>query len=139
MDVDEKGDSDTGSPFVFLQIKDEQVRNAGTGMAEEMTRRKQTATKKTGKGPLKKLNEAAFKIVEKEADAIARALMRETRKGHVMSARLLVELAERCGDVEQAEALQPFRALLLDLAAEPEWPADAAEAVKRARAGKTDS
>jgi len=95
-----------------------------------MTRRKQTATKKTGKGPLKKLNEAAFKIVEKEADAIARALMRETRKGHVMSARLLVELAERCGDVEQAEALQPFRALLLDLAAEPEWPAETLDAVK---------
>lgn len=101
-----------------------------------MTTRKQKATRKTGTGRVSKLNEAAFKKVEQKAGEIVDLLMKAAREGHVMSTRLLIELAEKCGDAEQAEVLQPFRALLLDLAAQPEWPAEELGAVIEAVAGK---
>jgi len=104
-----------------------------------MTTGKRKTAGKTGKAKLNKLNEAAFKIVEKDPGKIARALAGAVAKGNVMSMKLLIGLAKEFVDAEQAEVLGPFHDLLVDLAAEPEWPADAAEAVKRARAGKTDS
>jgi hypothetical protein len=105
-------------------------------MAEEMTTHKQKAARKNGNRQLKTLNEAAYKKVDEEAGQIVDALMSAARDGKVMSTRLLIELAEKCGDAEQAEVLQPFRALLLDLAAEPEWPAEALEALKEAESGQ---
>jgi hypothetical protein len=108
-------------------------------MAEEMTTRKKHAARKTGTTGLNKLSEAAFKVVDEKAGAIATALADAVAKGNVMSVKLLIELAEKFMEAEQGEALRPFHALLLDLAAEPEWPSETATAVKRAGAGKSDA
>jgi hypothetical protein len=70
----------------------------------------------------KKLNKAALKLVDERATEIAQSLYESTMDGNVVSARLLVELAE--GNVAAGDAMvvRPLRSLALDLAAEPEWP-----------------
>jgi len=81
-----------------------------------MTTRTQSAVGKKRKA--KRLVSEAFKMVEENANSIARWLLKGTEDGHVMSARLLVELAE--GDVEVEDALtkKPLRSLALRLANE---------------------
>jgi len=70
---------------------------------------------------VKKLNQEALKLVDEKAIEIARSLLDSTLEGHVLSARLLVELAE--GDVEGEEALatRPPHSVASELAAEPQW------------------
>ena len=101
-----------------------------------MTTRKKKAARKSGSGRVSKLNEVAFRKLEEGAELIGEALKKAAAEGKVMSTRLLIELAEKFVDAEQTEELRPFHALLLELAAEPEWPAEAADAVKQAQAGK---
>jgi hypothetical protein len=69
----------------------------------------------------KKLYSAAFKKVEDNADKIAGFLYDSTEKGGVMSARLLVDLAEENVDVDEALEVGPLRSLALRLAARPPW------------------
>ena len=86
------------------------------------TRQKQLKAKavRTFK-PTKKLNEAALKKVDEEADQIINSLCKSTIEGSVQSARLLVELAQ--GNVEAEEATEPrlARSFALELASEQEW------------------
>jgi hypothetical protein len=72
----------------------------------------------------RKLNKAAHKLVDERATEIAQSLLKSTLKGHILSARFLVELAEENVEAEEAMAMQPVRSLALDLAAEPEWPSE---------------
>lgn len=104
-----------------------------------MTKRKQTAVKRSGNRAVNALNQAACDLVEKKAKQIAKALMEATSKGHVMSTRLLIELAAGNLDVEQAEAMRPFRKLLLDLAAEQQLTGEALDAAEKAEAGNLGS
>jgi hypothetical protein len=80
-----------------------------------------------GKPPIrksKKLNQAALDLVNENAALIAKALYDSTIQGHILSARLLVELAEGHVDVEQAMNSRPLRSFAWDLAQEPEWPGE---------------
>jgi hypothetical protein len=92
------------------------------------SRRKQTAPGKANANgaykKVKKLNKAALKLVDEKATEIAKSLYDSTLDGHVLSARLLVELAEGNVDSEEAMTMQPLRSLALDLAAEPEWTSE---------------
>jgi hypothetical protein len=92
-----------------------------------MARWNRSAVKKSGRSKVKKLNKEAFKVVDEKAFEIADALLKSTLAGHVLSARLLVDLAE--GDVEGDEALtmRPLRSLALELANEPQWTGDSSE------------
>jgi hypothetical protein len=90
-----------------------------------MISRKQSAAAKNSKVRVAKLNKEAFKVVNEKAFEIAKALFESTIKGHVLSARLLVELAEGDVDVEAALLIRPLRSLAQRLAAEPQWPSDA--------------
>jgi hypothetical protein len=67
-----------------------------------------------------KLTAAAFNMIEIKAVEIVQALYDSTLKGHVMSAKLLVELAEGDVDVEDALNKKPLRSLALRLANEPQ-------------------
>jgi hypothetical protein len=67
-----------------------------------------------------RLSEEAFNLVEEKANEIANALLKATTDGKVMSARLLVELAEGNVLVEDVPT-DPSRSLALRLANEPEW------------------
>ncbi len=107
-------------------------------MAEGMTRRKQTAVKKNGNRGVKVLNQAAFDLVAERAKQIADALMEATRKGHVMSAQLLIQLATGNLYPEQAAAMRPFRKLLLELAAEQQLTGEALDAAEQAEAGNLE-
>jgi hypothetical protein len=93
-----------------------------------MKAKKQTEVKRSCNGTVTPLSRAAFKIVDKRGDEIADVLMEEALRGHSMSAKLLNELAR--GNPEMKEALMkgPFRSLALDLAAEPKWPRELADA-----------
>jgi hypothetical protein len=104
-------------------------------MAEGMTRRKQTVVRKSGHRGTKTLNRAAFGLVEEKATEITDLLLEATRNGHVMSTRLLIELAAGNLDAKQAAAMRPFRKLLQDLAAEGQFPAEALDAAEEAPTG----
>jgi|SRR5271166_2186825 len=88
-------------------------------------RRKRAVLGKTNAGgtfkKTKKLNEAALKLVDEKAAEIAQSLYDSTIDGHMLSARLLVELAEGNVEAEEAVTMRPLRSLALNLAAEPEW------------------
>jgi hypothetical protein len=94
-------------------------------------RRKQAVLGKANAGgtfkKVKKLNEQALKLVDENATEIAKSLLDSTLDGHVLSARLLVELAEGNVEAEEAVTMRPLRSLALNLAAEPQWPGDAPE------------
>jgi hypothetical protein len=83
-----------------------------------MTTRTQSAIGKKRKAI--KLTTAAFNMVEDKAVEIIEALFISALKGHVMSAKLLVELAEGDVDVEDALNKKPLRSLALRLANEPQ-------------------
>jgi hypothetical protein len=85
------------------------------------------AKKKTSKGRVKKLNDAALKLVDRDAEKIAQSLLDSAIGGHVLSARLLVELAEGQADPEEAENKRSQRTLAMDLAEEPQWEGDSLE------------
>jgi hypothetical protein len=59
-------------------------------------------------------------MIETNAVALVLALYESALKGHVMSAKLLVELAEGDVDVEDALNKKPLRSLALRLANEPQ-------------------
>jgi hypothetical protein len=81
-----------------------------------------SAVRKNGNGRVKKLNKDAFKVVEANSEKIAKALLASTLLGHVLSARLLVELAGCDVDIEEALAKRPLITLAMRLAAEPQMP-----------------
>ncbi len=83
-----------------------------------MTRRTHSTVRKNGNGRVKELNKEAFKVVKENANKIAQSLLKSTEEGHVLSTRLLVELAEGDVDVEEASMKQPLRSLALRLAQE---------------------
>ena len=95
-----------------------------------MTTRTRSAVRKNGNGRVKKLNKEAFKIVEARAGEIAESLMKSTIGGHVMSTRLLVELAEGDVDVEEASLKRPLHTLAMRLADEPQLPPEALDAAE---------
>jgi len=94
-----------------------------------MTTRKQPATARNDKARIEKLNKAAFKIVDEEALKIVTSLLKSTLEGHILSARLLVELAERNVGAEEALTMRPLFSLATRLGAEPQWPFGANDAL----------
>jgi len=80
-----------------------------------------------GKRKVKKLSDEAFRIVDERAVDIIQSLLASTLMGHVLSAKLLVDLAEGSVDIEDALSKNPLRTLAMDLAAEPEWQGDSLE------------
>jgi hypothetical protein len=83
-----------------------------------MTTRTQSAIGKKRKAV--KLAAAAFDKVESNAQPFVDALYDSALKGHPMSAKLLVELAEGDVDVEDALNKKPGRSLALRLAGQPQ-------------------
>jgi len=61
----------------------------------------------------------AEKVVDDNADGICSGLLESAKKGHVMSARLLVDLAEGCVDIEEALEKRPLITIAMRLGAEP--------------------
>ena len=100
----------------------------GPGNGGQMKAKKQAEAKKSCNGTVTRLSEAARKIVDEHSDRIAEALMESVLKGDSMSSKLLNELA--LGNPEMKKALMkgPFRSLAMDLAAEPKWPRELADA-----------
>lgn len=98
-----------------------------------MKNRKQSAVRKNSNGGVNQLSDAAFKMLETRTAQIAEALADATGKGNLMSVRLLLELAGRKMDAEEAAAMRPFRKLLEDLAAEVQLPAEALDEAEEAK------
>jgi len=92
---------------------------AGTGKQGILTTRTEKAPGKKRK--TKKLITEAFNQVENNAVQIVKALYDSTIEGHVLSAKLLVELAEGDTDLDETINKRPFNSLALRIANEPEW------------------
>jgi hypothetical protein len=69
----------------------------------------------------KKLSIAALKKLDDNAVEIVLALYNSTIKGHVLSAKLLVDLGEENVDAEDAITKRPLRSIAWELANEPQW------------------
>jgi hypothetical protein len=115
---------------------------AGNGGQMTGARRKQAVLGKANAGgtfkKVKKLNEEALKLVDEKAAEIAKSLYDSTLDGHVLSARLLLELAQGNAEVEEAMVMRPLRSLALDLTAEPEWPRDSLDAAAETGVGSRE-
>lgn len=107
---------------LFVSAHETDVRNAGTGMVEVMTTRTHSAVRNNCNGKVKRLIEEARKIVDEKAFEIAEALLEATKKGHVMSTKLLIELAAAGVDIEEALTKRPLITLAMRLASEPQMP-----------------
>ncbi len=105
------------SPF-FVSARQAIGAECWNGIGGEMTTRTQAAIGKKRKAI--KLTVAAFNKIETNAPAIIEALYKSALEGHVMSTKLLVELAEGDVDVEDALIKKPLRSLALRLANEPQ-------------------
>jgi hypothetical protein len=104
-------------PFLVSAQQLEHVRKLERESKVALTIRTNSAGKKRR---VVRLSEEAFNLVEEKANEIANALLKATTDGKVMSARLLVELAEGNVLVEDVPT-DPSRSLALRLANEPEW------------------
>jgi len=95
------------------------------------TTRKQTVAKKANAGgtisKTRKLNKAALNLVENNATEMAESLYKSTLEGHVLSAKLLVQLTEGEVAPEEALAMRPLRTVAMNLAAEKQWTGDKPE------------
>jgi len=69
-------------------------------------------------------------MLDVNAVKIVEALYQSTLKGHVLSAKLLVDLGEGNVDLEEAITIRPLRSLALELAKEPQWQYDTVEPVE---------
>jgi hypothetical protein len=98
------------------------------GNGGQMTTRRQTAATRNSKVRVEKLNKAAFALVNENATEIAASLLKSTIEGHVLSARLLVELAEGNVSAEEALMMRPLRSLALQLEADSRLPIDSPDA-----------
>jgi hypothetical protein len=121
LDVKEGAIPQVNRPF-SISAQETDVRNAGTGMVETMTTRTHSAVGKNGNGRVKRLNKMAAMKVDENADGIAEGLMKAAKEGHVMSARLLIELAEGDVDIEEALGKRPLITLAMRLAKESQVP-----------------
>ena len=72
-----------------------------------------------------KLTKAASKVVNANSVKIAESLLQSTIKGHVQSARLLLDLAERPLESGGEAVTESARSQAEELAAEPEWTGEA--------------
>jgi hypothetical protein len=109
--------------------------NGWNGNGGQMATRSRKAVARNGVVKAKKLSKEALRLLDEKADEIAKALYESTILGHVLSARLLVDLAEGNVDVEEAMNLNPLRSLALELAQAPQWQdKDAEPAVEMADA-----
>jgi hypothetical protein len=77
--------------------------------------------KRAPKRKLTKLTEEAFKQINENAESIAQALCKSTKEGNVISARLLVELAQDQMETEEVSMKQQVQTIAQRLAKEKEW------------------
>ena len=97
------------------------IRGTVAGIGGQMAVRSRKAVARNGVVKAKKLSKEALRLLDENAPEIALALYNSTIKGHVLSAKLLVDLGEGNVDVEDAVAVWPLRSLALELADEPQW------------------
>lgn len=69
----------------------------------------------------RELCDAAAMILERECMAIAEALSKSGKEGHLHSIKFLYELAKSSRESDQDEGDSGFRRRAQELAAEPEW------------------
>jgi len=79
-------------------------------------------------GKVRKLNKEAHKIVDANAVEIINSLLVKTLEGHVLSARMLVGLAEKNVEAEEAMEMRPLRSMASEWGAERPWPGEVDEA-----------
>jgi hypothetical protein len=90
-------------------------------------RRTGTRKKAVSRGTAK-MKAAASKALENNSEKIAKSLLDGTLKGNVISAKLLIALAEEQADCEEKEPKQRGYSLAEKLASESEWIGEAAGA-----------
>ncbi len=104
------------------------IRGTVAGIGGQMAVRSRKAVARNGVVKAKKLSKEALRLLDENAPEIALALYNSTIKGHVLSAKLLVDLGEGNVDAEEAINMRPLRSLALELAQEPEWQGEDFEA-----------
>jgi hypothetical protein len=99
------------------------------GIGGRMATRSRKVVARNGVVKAKKLSKEALRLLDEHASLIAEALYNSTIKGHVLSAKLLVDLGEGNVDAEDAITMRPLRTQAQELAIEPEWQDDDLEPV----------
>ena len=70
------------------------------------------------------INKVAEKVVEDNADGICNGLAEVAKKGHSMSAKVLLDLADGNVNIEEALEKRPLKTIAMRLGAEQQSPKD---------------
>jgi hypothetical protein len=70
------------------------------------------------------MREAADMIIDKDCLEIAQALSESSKKGQILSAKFLYELAEKKEKAGEGESAHKFRSMASELASAPLWTGD---------------
>ncbi len=93
-----------------------------TEVGSKRTRATKGTEKKKTPEAVDKLTDAANKALNRSSNAIATCLVKNAKKGHAASAKLLVELAAK-----KKPATNSSACVAEEIAREPEWQAGAVE------------
>jgi hypothetical protein len=126
------------APFAFYGKKRKSVeRWNGIGGEMGLEKEKQTVERRPRRTGVRKqavscgtakMKAAANKTLKEHSEQIADSLLNGTLKGNVISARLLIALAEKQTDCEDEKEKQSSCSLAKRLASEPEWSGEVSEA-----------
>jgi hypothetical protein len=90
-------------------------------MQKKQQKKKVSATKPKRKRGAAKMREAADKIVARECKPIVEALATNGKKGQMLSAKFLYNLAESAEDADENNGARKLRSMALELANSPQW------------------
>src|ERR1039458_2443064 len=88
----------------------------------KMTTRRAVAVRSNKPRKPTRINKVAEKLVDEKADEICKGLAEAAGKGHVMSAQLLIDLADGAVEIEEALEKRPLNTIAMRLGAELQLP-----------------
>ncbi|MGA9584553.1 MAG: hypothetical protein WBQ95_04445 [Terracidiphilus sp.] len=90
-------------------------------------KKKTRAPKPKRKRGAAKMREAADKIMSRDCKPIVEALSSNGKKGQILSAQFLYNLAQSAEASGESEGARKFRSIALEWANSPEWKGDSPE------------
>ena len=87
-------------------------------------KKKTSAAEQKRKQGAEKMRDAAAKIVGRDCKPIVEALSSNGKKGQMLSAKFLYQLAEQNEQAGEGESARKFRSMAAELANAPEWNGD---------------
>jgi hypothetical protein len=84
-------------------------------------RKKKASSKAKGRRGAVKMQQAADEVVDRDCRSLVEALSSNGKKGEMLSARFLYDLAQKAEAAGEGDGARKFRSMALEIANSPEW------------------